>query len=62
METTKNIQQLLFRSIDCLDPESFSDAVAVREYLMETALDQIPYLYDAVCDQIDMLVAEYCGD
>ena len=61
METTKTIQQLLFRTIDSLAPEAFADAEALRQLLMETARQHTPYLYDSVCQQIDMLIAEYCN-
>jgi hypothetical protein len=61
MEITKNIQQLLFRTIDSLAPEAFADAEALRQLLMETAMQRTPYLYDPVCRQIDMLIAEYCN-
>ena len=60
METTKSIHQLLFRTIDSLDPDVLSDAAQVRQLLIETAQTRIPYLYDAVCEQIEMLVGEYC--
>jgi hypothetical protein len=61
METTKNIHQLLFRTIDNLAPESFADTAAVRQLLLDTAQTRIPYLYESVCTQIEMLVSEYCG-
>jgi len=61
MEITKNIQQLLFRTIDSLAPSAFADAEALRKLLMETAKQRTPYLYDSVCQQIDMLIAEYCS-
>ena len=61
METTKTIQQLLFRTIDNLAPEAFANAEALRLLLMETAKQRTPYLYDSVCQQIDMLIAEYCN-
>ena len=61
METTKTIQQLLFRTIDGLAPEAFADAEALRQLLMETAKQRTPYVYDSVCQQIDMLLAEYCN-
>ena len=61
MEITKNIQQLLFRTIDSLAPSAFADAEALRKLLMETAKQRTPYLYDSVCQQIDMLIAEYCN-
>jgi hypothetical protein len=61
METTKTIQQLLFRTIDSLAREAFADAEALRQLLMETAKQRTPYLYDSVCQQIDMLIAEYCN-
>jgi hypothetical protein len=62
METTKSIHQLLFRTIDSLHREAFSNPAAVRELLLETAQTRLPYLYDAVCRHIEMLVEEYCGD
>jgi hypothetical protein len=49
METTKTIQQLLFRTIDGLAPEAFAYAAALRQLLMETAKQHTPYLYDSVC-------------
>ena len=61
MEITKNIQQLLFRTIDSLAPEAFADVEALRKLLMETVKERTPYLYDSVCQQIDMLIAEYCN-
>ena len=60
METTKSIHQLLFRTIDSLDPDALGHAATVRELLIDTAQTRIPYLYDAVCEQIEMLLAEYC--
>jgi hypothetical protein len=61
MEITKNIQHLLFRTIDRQAPAAFADAEALRQLLMETAKERTPYLYDSVCQQIDMLIAEYCN-
>jgi hypothetical protein len=61
MEITKNIQHQLFRTIDSLAPAAFADAGALRQLLMETAKERTPYLYDSVCQQIDMLIAEYCS-
>ncbi len=60
METTKTIHQLLFRTIDNLDEETLADAAAVRQLLLQTARERTPYLYDAVCQQIEVLIAEYC--
>jgi hypothetical protein len=61
MEITKNIQHLLFRTIDSLPPAAFADAEALRTLLMENAMQRTPYLFDQVCQQIDMLIAEYCS-
>jgi len=61
METTKSIQQLLFRTIDSLEPEDLANPEAVEELLLHTALDHSPYLYVTLCQQIEMLVTEYCG-
>jgi hypothetical protein len=61
METTKRTHQLLFRTIDSLDPEALLNPAAVRQLLIETARTRIPYLYDAVCRQIEMLLSEYCA-
>jgi hypothetical protein len=61
METTKSIQQLLFRTIDSLEPDELEDPAMVHELLFRTALERSPYLYDTLCQQIDMLVTEYCG-
>jgi hypothetical protein len=67
MEITRIIQQLLFQTIDSLAPEAFADPAGLRQFLMKTA-EQLtprlyraqltPYLYDSVCRQIDMLIAE----
>jgi hypothetical protein len=61
MEVTKDIHQLLFRTVDSLAPEAFADAEAVRQLLIETAKQRKPYLYNSVCQHIDMLIAEYCN-
>jgi hypothetical protein len=61
METTKNIQQLLFRTIDSLEPGAFAEANLVRELLIAAAREHTPFLYDALCRHIESLVAEYCG-
>ncbi len=62
METTKSIQQLLFRTIDGLEPGDLTNPEAVEELLLHTALDHCPYLYATICQQIEMLVMEYCGE
>ncbi len=61
METTKSIQQLLFRTIDGLRPEDLANADRVEELLLNTALEHSPYLYASLCRQIQMLLIEYCG-
>jgi hypothetical protein len=61
METTKTIQQVLFRTIDNLDRESLGDAGGVRELLIRTAQQLTPFLYAAVVQHIEVLVAEYCA-
>jgi hypothetical protein len=62
METTKSIQQLLFRTVDSLEPDMFAEPKLVRELLTLTALDHAPYLYASLCEHIDALVAEYCDE
>jgi hypothetical protein len=59
METTKSIQQLLFRAIDSMDRDSLGDPATVRDFLTRTALEHTPFLYSTVCAQIEMLVSEY---
>jgi len=61
METTKSIQQLLFRTIDSLEPADLTNPEAVEEFLLHTALDHSPYLDATICQQIEMLLMEYCG-
>lgn len=60
METTKNIQHLLFRTIDNLGRKEVADPAAVRQLLVRTALQHIPFAYDAIGRHIEMLIAEYC--
>lgn len=61
METTKDIQQLLFRTIDGLAPQELAQSAAVRDLLIQTALSQTPFLYAAVCCHIDALLDEFCA-
>lgn len=61
METTKNIQHLLFRTMDGLTREQLADPVAVRDLLTRTALQQVPFLYAAICRHIDTLLDEFCA-
>ena len=60
METTKNIQHLLFRTIDSLGRKELANAAAVRQLLVRRALEHIPFAYDAIGRHIEMLIAEYC--
>ncbi len=61
METTKTLQHLLFRTIDGLTREELANPTAVRDLLIETALEHTTFLYAAVCTHIDSLLAEYCA-
>jgi hypothetical protein len=60
METTKNIQHLLFRTIDGLGRKELAKPATVRQLLVRTALEHIPFAYDAIGRHIEMLIAEYC--
>lgn len=60
MGPTQSVQQLLFVTIDSLDPAQLADAGAVRQLLVRIALQHVPFAYDAIGRHIEMLVAEYC--
>jgi hypothetical protein len=61
MKTTNTIQHALFRTIDSLDRQTLRDGHAVRELLIQTALQLTPFLHAAVAQHIEMLVTEYCA-
>ena len=58
MKTTNTIQHALFRMIDSLDRQTLRDGHAVRERLIQAALQLTPFLYATVAQHIDMLVTE----
>jgi hypothetical protein len=61
MKTTNTIQHALFRTIDSLDRQTLHDGNAVRELLIQAALQSTPFLYATVAQHIEMLVTEYCA-
>ena len=61
MKTTNTIQHALFRTIDSLDRRTLRDGHAVRELLIQAALQLTPFLHAAVAQHIEMLVTEYCA-
>jgi hypothetical protein len=61
MKTTNTIQHALFRTIDSMDRQTLRDGHAVRERLIQTALQLTPFLYAQLAQHIETLVIEYCG-
>jgi hypothetical protein len=60
MKTTNTIQHALFRTVDSLDRQTLRDGHAVRELLIQAALQLTPFLHAALAQHIEMLVTEYC--